>query len=146
MSDEILVAGKPLVAVGTGELSLSVLHDHVLGQAVLAARFIPTLATEPLAYNTPNINFYFSRPNLQLKTGSSISDPDPHSALLDVDKVTTSLSLQGSEFDFVIRGPDQDRPYMQFFILQIRKQAFSTTLKIYLHAYNALQRKVSNRR
>ncbi len=60
MSDEILVAGKPLVAVGTGELSLSVLHDHVLGQAVLAARFISTLATEPLAYRTtqhvkPNI-------------------------------------------------------------------------------------------
>jgi hypothetical protein len=51
MSYEILVAGKSLVAVGTGELSLSVLHDHVLGQAVLAARFIPTLAAEPLAYN-----------------------------------------------------------------------------------------------
>jgi hypothetical protein len=67
MSDEILVAGEPFVAVGTGELSLSVLHDHVLGQAVLAARFISTLATEPLAYNTPNRSLYFAQSNYNLK-------------------------------------------------------------------------------
>jgi hypothetical protein len=81
MSDEILVAGEPFVAVGTGELSLSVLHDHVLGQAVLAARFIPTLATEPLAYNTPNGSLYFVCPTKT--SGSRISNPDPHGSTFD---------------------------------------------------------------
>jgi hypothetical protein len=60
MSDEILVAGKSLVAVGTDELSVFVLHDHMLGQAVLAARFISTLATEPLAYKGANGTYYFA--------------------------------------------------------------------------------------
>jgi hypothetical protein len=47
-----------------------VLHDHVLGQAVLAARFISTLATEPLAYNTPNRNLIFCRPNENFDTSN----------------------------------------------------------------------------